>query len=150
MDNSVQTPVEVSAYRVESLEYPVLLFDGVCNLCNGLVRFLLPRDRQAKLRFASLQSDFGQRLLRKQGLPAERFDSFILYADEHAYTKSEGVLRSLSFLPFPWPLFKVFYLVPRNFRDRVYDWVARNRYVWFGQLDNCPLPTTEQAARFFS
>lgn len=127
---------------------PVVLFDGQCNLCNGTVRFLVPRDPQANLRLSALQSQAGQRLLKKFNLSTDALDTFILIDGEHCYQKSGGALRVTRYLRFPWPLLRVFLLVPAFLRDVVYDFVARNRYDWFGRLDHCPLPTPELSDRF--
>ncbi|KAA3645404.1 MAG: thiol-disulfide oxidoreductase DCC family protein [Chloroflexi bacterium] len=129
---------------------PVILFDGVCNLCNGAVRFMLPRDPDGVLRFASLQSDYGQSQLASFDLPQDDFDSFVLVEGERHYTRSTAALRALGYLNFPWNLARFLIFVPRFIRDVVYDWVARNRYAWFGVVDVCPLPTPEQQARFLS
>ena len=127
---------------------PVVLFDGQCNLCNGTVRFLIPRDPNANLRFAALQSQTGQRLLKTFNLTADALDTFILIDGEHCYQKSGGALRVTHYLRFPWPLLQALLLVPALIRDVVYDFVARKRYRWFGRLDDCPLPTPELTDRF--
>jgi predicted DCC family thiol-disulfide oxidoreductase YuxK len=129
---------------------PIVLFDGVCNLCNGVVRFLYPRDPRARLRFTNLQSDSGQALLEKFGMPTEDFDSFVLVEGDKAYTQSHGALRTLRYLRFPWPLLYGLMLVPPFIRNAVYDWIARNRYGWFGRMDACPVPTPELQARFLA
>ncbi len=129
-------------------QHPIVLFDGQCNLCNGTVRFLVPRDPQANLRFAALQSETGQHLLRKFDLSTDALDTFILIDGEHCYQKSGGALRVTRYLRFPWPVLQAFLVVPAFLRDRVYDFVARNRYDWFGRLDYCPLPTPELNDRF--
>lgn len=129
---------------------PIVLFDGVCNLCNGVVRFLYPRDPHARLRFTNLQSEAGQALLEKFGMPQDDFDSFALIEGDKAFTRSRGALRTLRYLRFPWPLLYGLMLVPPFIRDAVYDWIARNRYGWFGKMDACPVPTPELQARFLA
>ena len=126
---------------------PVILFDGVCNLCNGSVQFILKRDINQKFLFASLQSDFGQRLLKRFNLPADNFSSFILYQDEKIYTKSTGALMMFSQLK-GWKWTKILKAVPRFIRDGVYNLIARKRYKWFGRKNECMIPTTELKARF--
>jgi predicted DCC family thiol-disulfide oxidoreductase YuxK len=125
-----------------------VLFDGQCNLCNGTVRFLVPRDPKAKLRFAALQSETGQRLLQKFDLSTVVLDTFILIEEKHCYQKSTGALRVTRYLRFPWLAFQALLIVPAFLRDVVYDFVARNRYDWFGRLDHCPLLTPELSDRF--
>ena len=122
----------------------VVLFDGVCNLCNGAVRFILARDPAARFRFASLQSDAARRLLGDGG-PAE---TIVLLDAGKTYVKSTAALRIARGLRFPWPLLNAFVAVPRPVRDLIYDWVARHRYRWFGKRDTCMLPTPELRERF--
>lgn len=122
----------------------VVLFDGVCNLCNGAVRFIIARDPQARFRFASLQSDVGRCLLKDDGLP----ETIVLLEEGKMYSKSTAALRIARGLRFPWPLLYAFMIVPRPLRDLVYDWVARHRYRWFGKLDTCLLPTPALRNRF--
>ena len=123
---------------------PVVLFDGVCNLCNGAVRFILARDPAARFRFASLQSDAARRLLGGGG-PVE---TIVLLEAGKTYNKSTAALRIARGLRFPWPLFYAFVTVRRPLRDLIYDWVARHRYRWFGKRDTCMLPTPELRERF--
>jgi predicted DCC family thiol-disulfide oxidoreductase YuxK len=136
------SPVEPSS--------PVVLFDGVCNLCNGWVRFVLRRDPRRRFRFASLQSTFGAEVLQRHGLPDDYLGSILLLADGVLFAKSDAVLRIAGQLRWPWPVLSVFVIVPRVLRDIVYDWVARNRYRWFGKSESCMLPSANDAARFLS
>ncbi|MFD1599941.1 thiol-disulfide oxidoreductase DCC family protein [Halobellus rarus] len=129
-------------------ETPVVLFDGVCNLCNGVVRFLLPRDPAGRLRFASLQSDAGRRLLERHGLPTEGFDSIALVDGDRVYTKSGAVLRIASLLGWPYRVATVARVIPTGVRDRAYDVVAEHRYEWFGQRDQCMIPDEDVSDRF--
>jgi predicted DCC family thiol-disulfide oxidoreductase YuxK len=122
----------------------VVLFDGVCNLCNGAVRFILARDPAGLFRFASLQSEAARRLLRDDG----RAETIVLLEAGKTYTKSTAALRIARGLRFPWPLLYAFVAVPRPLRDLVYDWVARHRYRWFGKRETCLLPTSEVRGRF--
>jgi len=126
---------------------PVVLFDGVCNFCSGVVRFLAPRD-DGELRFASLQSAVGQALLCEHDLPTDDFDSFVLVENGEASARSTAALRVCRHLRFPWSALAAFLVVPRPIRDRVYDVVAANRYDWFGRKDQCMLPTAELRERF--
>lgn len=133
-----------------ALEHPVVLFDGVCNLCSAAVRFIVARDPKARLRFASLQSDVGRELLREHGLtpPAGAPVSVVLVLGERAFERSSAALRVARLLRFPWNGLYAFLVVPRPLRDAVYDFIARNRYRWFGKKDVCMVPTPELRARF--
>jgi predicted DCC family thiol-disulfide oxidoreductase YuxK len=126
----------------------VVLFDGVCNLCNGLVSFLIPRDPDGRLRFAALQSDAGQELLTRHGLPTDGFDSFVLVEGEQLYTKSDAAIRVAELLGWPYRAARVGRLVPRGLRDSIYDIVADNRYDWFGRKDQCMIPDEDVSDRF--
>jgi predicted DCC family thiol-disulfide oxidoreductase YuxK len=126
---------------------PVILFDGVCNLCSNSVQFVIKRDPQGLFRYASLQSDFGQQLLKEYNLPADQFNSFILYQDKQIYTRSTGALKMLTQLK-GWKWTKIFYIVPRFIRDSIYNLIAKYRYSWFGKKDECMIPTKELKARF--
>ena len=126
---------------------PVILFDGVCNLCNKSVRFVIKRDPQGKFRYASLQSGFGQALLKQFNLPSGNFNSFILFQDNKVYTRSTGALKMLSQLE-GWRWTRIFYIFPRVLRDAVYNMISKYRYRWFGKMDECMIPTKELQARF--
>jgi len=122
----------------------VVLFDGVCNLCNAAVQFILKRDPGGRFRFASLQSQAAEQLLG--GAPT--VDSIILWEDGRTYGKSAAALRIARGLRFPWPLLSVFLVVPPAVRNWIYDWIARNRYRWFGRRDACMIPSKEFQIRF--
>jgi predicted DCC family thiol-disulfide oxidoreductase YuxK len=127
---------------------PVLLFDGVCNLCNGFVQFIIKRDTKGIFRFTSLQSDIGQQLMKDHGFPTDELNTVILIKNGQVYTHSDAPLQIARHLSFPWPLFSIFAIVPKMIRDRIYDWVARNRYKWYGKKDSCMIPTPELKSRF--
>ena len=127
---------------------PVILFDGVCNLCNGAVRFVAERDPRGVFRFASLQSEAGQTLLRQHGLSTGDFDSVVLVDDAGVRTRSSAALAVAARLSAPWPALSAFRVLPRPLRDAVYDLVARYRYRVFGRTDQCMIPTPELRARF--
>ena len=128
---------------------PILLFDGVCNLCNGAVQFVIRRDPRGRFRFAALQSDAAKSLLQSAGADVGGLpDSMVLIEDGRPYTRSSAALRVAKHLRFPWPLMRVFWLVPLPLRNWMYDFVARHRYRWFGRRDECMLPTPELQARF--
>jgi predicted DCC family thiol-disulfide oxidoreductase YuxK len=128
---------------------PILLYDGVCNLCNGFVRFVLARDPAARFRFAAIQSEPGRRLLTERGLDPDALDTVVLLDERgRARTRSDAVLAVLARLRAPWPLAAAFRVVPAFVRDPVYRAIARARYRWFGRTDSCPAPTPELRGRF--
>ena len=126
----------------------IVLFDGVCNLCNGLVRFIIKRDRTGKFKFASLQSEIGQQWLMHFGLAKNEFESFVFIRGEKYYLKSAAALKMLRELGGFWKAFYVFILIPRPVRDFLYDLVAKSRYKIFGKRDVCMVPTPELKERF--
>jgi predicted DCC family thiol-disulfide oxidoreductase YuxK len=126
----------------------VVLFDGVCNLCNGLVAFLLPRDTERRLRFAALQSEAGRALLARHDLPTADLETVVLVEGGRAYTRSDAAIRIAELLGWPYRLATVARLVPAGLRDRVYDVVADNRYDWFGRRERCMIPDEDVSDRF--
>ena len=127
---------------------PTVLFDGVCTLCSGFVRFVIARDPEARFRFGALQSDAARRLVEGLRIPGPLPDSIILVEDGRAYVKSTAALRIARRLRAPWPLAYGLIVVPRFLRDWGYDLAARHRYRWFGRRDACMVPTPELRARF--
>ncbi len=127
---------------------PILLFDGVCNLCHASVQWVIARDSHAHFRFASLQSEAGRALLAEHGLPLDAMDTVVLVEGDAHWTKSDAALETARRLGGRYRLATALRFVPRPLRDAVYGWVARNRYVRFGKRDACWLPTPELAARF--
>jgi predicted DCC family thiol-disulfide oxidoreductase YuxK len=127
---------------------PILLFDGVCNLCQGTVQFVIERDKKATVKFASLQSDFALQQFAKFGIPAHYLDSIVLIENKRISYKSSAALRLCRYLDGLWPAMRVFILVPKPLRDFIYDWVARNRYRWFGKQETCWIPNRELLSRF--
>ena len=130
------------------MDKPVILFDGVCNLCSNSVQFIIKRDQEKKFLFASLQSNYGQELLKKYNLPTNTFNSFILYENERLLTRSTAALKMFEQLK-GWKWVKIFWIIPKFIRDAVYNLIARNRYKWFGRKNECWLPTPDLKARFF-
>src|SRR6186713_2997264 len=110
----------------------VILFDGVCNLCNGAVQFIIKRDKTSKFLFASLQSDFGQSQLQKFGLDPSELHSIIALDNGKFFERSDAALTIASGLAQPWPMLGVFRILPRFFRDWIYDLISKNRYKMFG------------------
>ena len=127
---------------------PIVLFDGVCNYCNTMINFVIRQDRAKLFRFAPLQSEGGQKLLEQFGLPKAGFNSFVLVEEGKAYFRSAAALRVMKHLPWYWAWTQVFRLVPRTLRDGVYDFIARNRYKWFGKKEQCMIPTPGIKSRF--
>jgi predicted DCC family thiol-disulfide oxidoreductase YuxK len=130
-------------------DHPIILFDGVCNLCNSIVQFVIKKDKKKQFLFASLQGKTGQEVLKKFNLPVNDFNSFIILEADKIYTRSTGALRMLKKLGGGWKLFYGFIILPRFIRDAVYNWIARNRYKWYGKRDECMIPTPELKERFF-
>lgn len=126
----------------------VVLFDGVCKLCNGWARFLIRHDPARQFRLASVQSVQGQALLAWYGLPTDRFDTMALIDEAGLHVRSTALLRILSRLPQPWRALRLLRLVPRPLRDWCYDRIALNRYRLFGRHAVCLLPTADHAERF--
>ena len=129
---------------------PIILFDGVCNYCNSMVNFVIRHDKKKIFRFAPLQSEAGQKLLEQYGLAGIRFDSFVLIKDGVAYQKSTAGLIAWSHLPWYMQYMKIFWLVPKFLRDKVYDFIAANRYKWFGKKESCMIPNDDVRSRFLS
>ncbi len=127
--------------------HPIMLYDGVCNLCNGTVRFILRRDREGMFRFAAMQSRVAEEILAGFDKKWEG-DTFYLVLEGKLYDRSSAMLRIMKRLRFPWPLMSVFLLVPKPLRDMVYNCVARNRYRWFGRTDACQIPDKDILNRF--
>ena len=125
-----------------------ILFDGVCNLCNGFVQFVIARDPNAHFRFAALSSAAASRLLLDSGVTAPIPDTIVLVEDGRVYFRSDGPLRIARGLTFPWPLAYGLVIIPRFIRDRVYDFIAARRYQWFGRRDICMIPTAALRGRF--
>jgi predicted DCC family thiol-disulfide oxidoreductase YuxK len=127
---------------------PIILFDGVCKFCNAGVNFILDRDAHRRLRFAPLQSEPGQALLRRFGLCTNDFDTMVLVVHGRAYRKSSAALRIARYLGGAWPLLTVLFAIPPFLRDAGYDLLARNRYRWFGKAESCRVPTPNIRERF--
>ena len=132
-----------------ALDNPIVLFDGVCNLCTASVVFVIKRDRRAQFRFASLQSSAAQALLEPHHYDPGNLDSMLLIVDGTLYGKSAAWLQIMRRLDRAWPiLFGLFRWVPTGIADAVYDFVGRRRYRWFGHKDSCWVPGEDLAQRF--
>ncbi|MDI7195349.1 DCC1-like thiol-disulfide oxidoreductase family protein [Leptospira santarosai] len=132
----------------DSLELPIVFFDGVCNLCNASVLFFLDRNRKENLRFASLQSSIAEKILGKKTEWNDSPSSVLFLENGILYQKSTAIIKICAYLNFPWNLFSLFRWIPSFVRDFAYDWIARNRYRWFGRLDSCRIPDPNLKSRF--
>ena len=128
---------------------PIILFDGVCNVCNRAVNFILDRDSGKSFRFASLQSDLGRRLCAEHGVPDD-LTTLILVEDGAAYVGSDAAVRIARRLDGPVRLLAAVAVVPRPLREAAYRYFATHRYAWFGRTDSCRVPTPEIRERFLS
>ena len=126
----------------------LVLFDGVCNLCNGFVQFVIARDPSGRFQFGALQSAAARRVLDLHDTLETLPDTIVLVDEGRVYTRSTAALRIVKRLRFPWPLAYGFVAVPRPLRDWAYGMVAGNRYRWFGKRDHCMMPTPDIRARF--
>lgn len=127
----------------------IILFDGVCNLCNNAVNFIIERDQNDIFRFASLQSEVGRKLTMERGIDPEAMDSIILIEPGVAYyQRSTAALEISKDLSGGYSFLKHFSFLPEGFRDGIYNFIANNRYKWFGKKDACRIPTTELKAKF--
>lgn len=126
----------------------IILFDGICNLCNQSVQFVIEHDNKNQFQFASLQSDFGQNFLKENNLDATQFDSVVFIEDDKFYTKSSAALKIAKYLDGITSWLTIFMIVPKPLRDVVYSFIAKNRYRWFGKQESCWLPTPELKAKF--
>lgn len=126
----------------------IILFDGVCNLCNGAVNFVIERDKKNVFKFAALQSEVGRELASKYEIDTAALDSIILIDGDTHYQKSTAALRIARELSGGYPLLYGFMVLPKFLRNAVYDYIARNRYKWFGKKENCMIPTPELKSRF--
>lgn len=128
----------------------IVFYDGVCNLCNASVQFLIKRDIHKNLNYAHLQSDIAKDIMGSLNLAPEALESFILFERGKVYTHSSGVLRTLKYLRLPWGLLKILLIIPAPLRNLIYNKIARNRYQLFGQTETCMLPSEEIKRRFLS
>lgn len=131
-----------------SSQYKIILFDGICNLCNGAVSFFITRDKKNIFRFASLQSDIGIELQKKFGLNPNSLESFILIEGNKYYCKSTAALRLTLYIGFPYYLLFPLIIIPPFIRNIVYDIISRYRYRWFGKRTSCRIPTADEQVKF--
>ena len=131
-------------------QHSIILFDGVCNLCNGAVQFVIKRDKKNQFLFASLQSEEGKQILMDHNFQVNKMDSFFLVENGKVYDRSTAALRVLRRLNGFWRFFYGFIIIPKFIRDGIYDFIAKNRYQWFGRKDECMIPTPELKAKFLN
>lgn len=126
----------------------IVIFDGVCNLCARSVQFILRHESEPRFQFSPLQSAASARILGTYGISAADVDTFVLVSEGKVYTRSTAALRIAKHFKGAWQLLRIFWMVPRPLRDVLYNFVARNRYAWFGKSETCLVPTPELSARF--
>jgi predicted DCC family thiol-disulfide oxidoreductase YuxK len=124
------------------IKQTVILFDGICNLCNGTVDFLMKKDRKKQFRFVALQSETGKMLVQKFKIPPAT-ESVIAIKENKVYQESDAAIEIAGMLPFPWKLGKVLKVIPKKLRDYIYRVIAKNRYKWFGKTESCRIITEE-------
>lgn len=129
-------------------ENAVIFFDGVCNLCNGAVQFVIKRDKANYFKFAALQSDFAQEKLSQHQLQISKGNSIVLLENGKIYEQSAAALRIAKKISGLWPILYVFIVVPAFIRNWVYQFIAHNRYKWFGKQESCWIPTPELRSKF--
>jgi predicted DCC family thiol-disulfide oxidoreductase YuxK len=126
----------------------LILFDGVCNLCNALVQFVIRHDPNGEFHFAAIQSDIGRKIFQKYGLDPTDLQTFVFISDNRIFLRSSAAIAVVSRFGGAWRTCAIFWLIPRFVRDAVYSTIARNRYRWFGRKDTCMIPTPEIEKRF--
>ena len=131
-------------------QHSIILFDGVCNLCNAAVQFVIKRDNKNQFVFVSLQSEEGKKILGEYNLPENEMNSFILVENGKVYDRSTAALKVIKKLNGLWRFLYGFIIVPKFIRNGIYNIVARKRYQWFGRKDECMIPTPELRAKFLN
>lgn len=127
----------------------IILFDGVCNLCDSTVQFIIKRDKKDIFRFVALQSELGEQIIKHIGVDRSKTDSIILYEPGVAYYyKAEAAIKIAANLGGLFPLMNIFSVLPKPLSNSVYDYIAKNRYKWYGKKDECMIPTPEMKAKF--
>ena len=127
----------------------LVLFDGVCNLCNASVQYIIKHDKKDRFRFTAIQSEIGQEIIKTHQIDTFKMDSIILYSEKKRISdKSSAALKIAMILGFPISVLGVFWIVPPFIRNWVYDYIAKNRYKWYGKRDNCMVPSPELQKKF--
>ena len=130
------------------MNYPIILFDGLCNLCNSSVSFIIKRDRKEYFRFLPLQSDTAKKLLKNYNLSETDFNTVVLVTEDEVFTKSAAAFEILKHLRTPLKLLLIFKKTPKFLLDKIYDFISKNRYTWFGKREVCMIPTDNIKKRF--
>ncbi len=147
MDSQIEVPSDWRRPH-DALPAPVILFDGVCNLCNAWVRFIIRHDPTRIFRFSAQQSPIGQAMIAAHVSGSPQLSSVILIASDSAYTESSAVLEVCARLGPPWSWLALLRIIPRRMRDACYRFVVRHRYRWFGRTDSCQMPSADVRSRF--
>ncbi|MBW3470347.1 thiol-disulfide oxidoreductase DCC family protein [Arthrospiribacter ruber] len=129
-------------------KYDIVMFDGVCNLCNDAVDFIIVRDKKDKFKFGALQDETSKEILEEFDVKEDYLDSIILIRKDKIYYKSRAALEISRNLSGLWPLAYALIVIPSFIRDPIYDWIAKNRYKWFGKRETCRFPSDEERAKF--
>jgi predicted DCC family thiol-disulfide oxidoreductase YuxK len=140
--------LRMTKINITDLGHPVMLFDGVCNLCNASVQWVLQQDKKGVFRFAALQSETGRQLMESHGMSTEKIETVVLVSGQKVFTHSDAALEMVRLLGGAWSILYIFRWIPKGLRDAVYRFVARNRYRWFGERATCMMPKPEWAGRF--
>jgi predicted DCC family thiol-disulfide oxidoreductase YuxK len=148
LKDSFDAKIIVGYFWLVQTQNPIILFDGVCNFCDGAINFVLKQDRKGVFRFAPLQSEAGQKILHQYKLPVKDFESFVLIDNGKVFKKSAASLKVMNKLPWYWKTFQIFWIMPGFIRNAIYDFIAKNRYKWFGKKNSCMIPTPEVRNRF--
>ncbi|MDX1957022.1 MAG: DCC1-like thiol-disulfide oxidoreductase family protein [Leptospiraceae bacterium] len=126
----------------------IILFDGVCNLCNGIVNMMIDLDKKDQFRFASIQSEIGQKISKQYNVNSMDLDSVVVIYEDKVYKKSSAVFLIWATIGFPFSMIRIFQILPTSFLDMIYDLIAKNRYKLFGSKDECRIPTPELKKKF--
>ncbi|MCB0447914.1 MAG: DUF393 domain-containing protein [Gelidibacter sp.] len=127
----------------------LILFDGVCNLCDASVQYIIKHDKKDMFRYTALQSEVGQEIIKKFNIDTSKTDSILLYSEDNGISyKSTAALKIASRLGFPRNIATVFLIIPTFIRNWVYDYIAKNRYKWYGKKEECMIPTQELKSKF--
>jgi len=131
-------------------QHSIILFDGVCNLCNAAVRFVIKRDKENQFLFASLQSEEGKKILAEHNFSGNEINSFILVENGKYFDQSTAALKVVKKLNGPWSFLYGFVIIPKFIRDGIYNIISKKRYQWFGRKDKCMIPTPELRTKFLN
>ena len=126
----------------------IIIFDGICNLCNATVLFLINRDKKNIFKFVSMQSDIAKQIFKEYNINFKNLDTIIFIEKNDFYIKSDAIIRIFKKLNYPWKVFYFLKFIPKFIRDRIYDIVANNRYNWFGRRNTCMIPSNETKSKF--